>query len=187
MANLYSACYLSWVDSSAGPGIARASTPRTLPTRYRLVKRKRWNRIGSFYWILDKAATLGFFGLWPLLCLSNWRHVPQIYRHLWPSSQGPVGRTYRVYIYQCLVVYFHYRMRHCREGREHFQNNARCKTNKYVTCFLSTRAKVTRTLGLVRATFPVSDKNARLLKAASLFKWPDITVVRAEKKNNGEN
>ena len=104
--------------------------------------------------------------------------MPQIYRHLWPSSQGPVGRTYRVYIYQCLVVYFHYRMRHCREGREHFQNNARCKTNKYVTCFLSTRAKVTRTLGLVRATFPVSDKNARLLKAASLFKWLDITVEK---------
>ena len=47
-----------------------------------------------------------------------------------------------------------------------------------MTCFLSTRAKVTRTLGLVRATFPVSDKNARLLKAASLFKWPDITVEK---------
>ena len=48
-------------------------------------------------------------------------------------------------------------------------------------CSLSIRDKVTRTIGLVGVAIPVLDLNARWVKAVSLFKWIDKTVLRAGK------
>ena len=45
---------------------------------------------------------------------------------------------------------------------------------------------MTRTLGLIRAAIPKYDFNAsqvhKLIRAASLFKWPDKAAVKARKR-----
>ena len=49
-------------------------------------------------------------------------------------------------------------------------------------CCQTTRAKVTRRLGLVRAIIPVSDKNARWINGASLFQLGGENGGKGEKK-----